>query len=116
MQFPITQLLFRILLLAAYSLGTTVSCFAQEEHHDHNHSTHSDTHKDHDKRHPDEAKKGGAFIIATGRSDYPNQVNNVLAFPGIFRGVLDSRSKPLPLSLIKTSTLFFTFLIYCHIE
>jgi len=38
---------------------------------------------------PDKAKKAGAFIIATGRSDFPNQVNNVLAFPGIFRGVLD---------------------------
>jgi len=39
---------------------------------------------------PDEAKAAGAAIIATGRSDYPNQVNNVLAFPGIFRGLLDS--------------------------
>ncbi len=38
---------------------------------------------------PDEAKKGGATIIATGRSDFPNQINNVLAFPGIFRGALD---------------------------
>jgi len=38
-----------------------------------------------------EAKKSKAFIIATGRSDYPNQINNVLAFPGIFRGVLDAR-------------------------
>ena len=35
------------------------------------------------------AKKGGAYIVATGRSDYPNQINNLLAFPGIFRGVLD---------------------------
>lgn len=42
---------------------------------------------------PDEAKKAGVFIIATGRSDFPNQVNNVLAFPGIFRGALDSRAK-----------------------
>ena len=42
---------------------------------------------------PDEAKKGGVFIMATGRSDYPNQVNNVLAFPGLFRGVLDARAK-----------------------
>lgn len=42
---------------------------------------------------PDEAKKGGAFIIATGRSDFPNQVNNVLAFPGIFRGAFDARAK-----------------------
>jgi len=39
---------------------------------------------------PDEAKKGGARIIATGRSDFPNQVNNVLAFPGVFRGALDA--------------------------
>jgi malate dehydrogenase (oxaloacetate-decarboxylating) len=39
---------------------------------------------------PQEAKKGGAFIIATGRSDFPNQINNVLTFPGIFRGALDN--------------------------
>ena len=39
---------------------------------------------------PDEAKKGGASVIGTGRSDFPNQINNVLAFPGIFRGLLDS--------------------------
>lgn len=38
---------------------------------------------------PDAAKAAGAFIVATGRSDFPNQVNNVLAFPGIFRGALD---------------------------
>ena len=41
---------------------------------------------------PDEAKAGGAAVVATGRSDYPNQVNNVLAFPGIFRGALDVRA------------------------
>ena len=41
---------------------------------------------------PDEAKKGGARIVGTGRSDYPNQINNVLAFPGIFRGALDCRA------------------------
>jgi len=41
---------------------------------------------------PDEAKAGGATVIATGRSDYPNQVNNVLAFPGIFRGTFDVRA------------------------
>ena len=40
---------------------------------------------------PDAAKKAGAFIIATGRSDFPNQVNNALAFPGIFKGALDNR-------------------------
>ncbi|HOC03662.1 MAG TPA: malic enzyme-like NAD(P)-binding protein, partial [bacterium] len=42
---------------------------------------------------PERAKKAGAFIIGTGRSDYPNQVNNLLAFPGIFRGALDARVK-----------------------
>lgn len=42
---------------------------------------------------PDEAKKAGAFIVGTGRSDFPNQVNNVLAFPGVFRGALDARAK-----------------------
>src|SRR5699024_7061137 len=41
---------------------------------------------------PDEAKKAGAKVIGTGRSDFPNQVNNVLAFPGIFRGALDVRA------------------------
>ncbi len=41
---------------------------------------------------PDEAKAGGAKVIATGRSDYPNQINNVLAFPGIFRGTFDVRA------------------------
>ena len=41
---------------------------------------------------PDEAKKGGAVVIGTGRSDFPNQINNVLAFPGIFRGALDVRA------------------------
>lgn len=40
---------------------------------------------------PDLAKEAGAFIVATGRSDFPNQVNNVLAFPGLFKGVLDGR-------------------------
>jgi malate dehydrogenase (oxaloacetate-decarboxylating) len=39
---------------------------------------------------PDEAKKGGAYIVTTGRSDFPNQVNNSLGFPGIFRGALDN--------------------------
>jgi malate dehydrogenase (oxaloacetate-decarboxylating) len=41
---------------------------------------------------PDEAKKGGAKVISTGRSDFPNQINNVLAFPGIFRGTFDVRA------------------------
>jgi len=41
---------------------------------------------------PDDAKAGGARVISTGRSDYPNQINNVLAFPGIFRGAFDVRA------------------------
>jgi malate dehydrogenase (oxaloacetate-decarboxylating) len=40
---------------------------------------------------PKEATKAGAKVVATGRSDYPNQINNVLVFPGIFRGALDAR-------------------------
>ncbi|MFW8664273.1 malic enzyme-like NAD(P)-binding protein, partial [Candidatus Phytoplasma citri] len=40
---------------------------------------------------PSEAKKGNARIVATGRSDFPNQINNLLVFPGIFRGALDSK-------------------------
>jgi malate dehydrogenase (oxaloacetate-decarboxylating) len=42
---------------------------------------------------PEEAKRGGAAIVGTGRSDLPNQVNNVLGFPGIFRGALDAKAK-----------------------
>ena len=42
---------------------------------------------------PDDAKAGGAKVVATGRSDFPNQINNVLAFPGIFRGAFDVRAK-----------------------
>ena len=42
---------------------------------------------------PEDAKAGGAAIVATGRSDFPNQINNVLAFPGIFRGAFDVRAK-----------------------
>lgn len=42
---------------------------------------------------PDEAKAGGARVVSTGRSDYPNQINNVLAFPGVFRGAFDVRAK-----------------------
>ena len=41
---------------------------------------------------PDEAKKGGARVVATGRSDFPNQINNVLVFPGVFRGAFDVRA------------------------
>jgi malate dehydrogenase (oxaloacetate-decarboxylating) len=42
---------------------------------------------------PEEAKAGGARVVATGRSDYPNQINNVLAFPGVFRGAFDVRAR-----------------------
>ncbi len=42
---------------------------------------------------PDEAKAAGAYIVGTGRSDYPNQINNVLVFPGIFKGALQARAK-----------------------
>lgn len=48
---------------------------------------------------PEEAKKGGARIIATGRSDFPNQINNILAFPGIFRGALDARATTINLEM-----------------
>jgi malate dehydrogenase (oxaloacetate-decarboxylating) len=41
---------------------------------------------------PEEAKAGGAFVVASGRSDYPNQVNNVLSFPGLFKGALESKA------------------------
>lgn len=42
---------------------------------------------------PDEAKAGGAAVVGTGRSDYPNQINNILVFPGLFKGVLAVRAK-----------------------
>ncbi len=42
---------------------------------------------------PDIAKKAGASVVATGRSDFPNQINNALAFPGIFRGALDNKTR-----------------------
>ena len=42
---------------------------------------------------PYEAKEAGASVVGTGRSDFPNQINNVLAFPGIFRGALDVRAR-----------------------
>ena len=48
---------------------------------------------------PEEAKAAGAYIVGTGRSDYPNQINNVLAFPGIFRGALDARAKNITLAM-----------------
>ena len=48
---------------------------------------------------PDEAKKGGAAVVCTGRSDYPNQLNTVLAFPGIFRGALDVRASDINMEM-----------------
>ncbi|MBU1151214.1 NAD-dependent malic enzyme, partial [Patescibacteria group bacterium] len=48
---------------------------------------------------PEEARAGGAAVIATGRSDYPNQINNVLVFPGIFRGALDARAGSITLEM-----------------
>ena len=45
---------------------------------------------------PEEAKAGGAAVVSTGRSDFPNQINNVLAFPGIFRGAFDCRARLIP--------------------
>ena len=54
---------------------------------------------------PDEAQKGGAEIIGTGRSDFPNQINNLLVFPGIFRGALDVRASDIN-SEMKTAAVY----------
>ncbi|MDZ4231768.1 MAG: malic enzyme-like NAD(P)-binding protein, partial [Candidatus Pacearchaeota archaeon] len=52
-----------------------------------------------------EAKKAGAYIIATGRSDYPNQINNAYVFPGLFRGLLEAGASEInPESLICAAT------------
>ena len=48
---------------------------------------------------PDKAKEGGAYVIATGRSDFANQINNSLVFPGIFRGLIDSEQTEVDLEL-----------------
>ncbi|WP_326717334.1 NAD(P)-dependent malic enzyme [Vagococcus jeotgali] len=48
---------------------------------------------------PDEALEAGAYIVGTGRSDFPNQINNVLAFPGIFRGALDARATSITIEM-----------------
>ncbi|EHI69822.1 malic enzyme, NAD-binding domain protein [Streptococcus ictaluri 707-05] len=48
---------------------------------------------------PDQAIAAGAYIVGTGRSDFPNQINNVLAFPGIFRGALDARAKSITIDM-----------------
>lgn len=52
---------------------------------------------------PDEAKACGAAVVGTGRSDYPNQINNVLAFPGIFRGALDARVRKITPDMMKAA-------------
>lgn len=49
---------------------------------------------------PDEAKRGGALVVATGRSDFPNQINNALGFPGIFRGALDHEVKAITSAML----------------
>jgi malate dehydrogenase (oxaloacetate-decarboxylating) len=48
---------------------------------------------------PEEALAAGAAVVGTGRSDYPNQVNNLLAFPGIFRGALDAKAKDITIEM-----------------
>ena len=48
---------------------------------------------------PEEAKAGGAAIVGTGRSDYPNQINNVLVFPGVFKGALSVRAREITESM-----------------
>lgn len=60
---------------------------------------------------PDEAIAGGAAVVGTGRSDFPNQINNVLAFPGIFRGVLDSRATDVNDEMKKAATFALANLI-----
>ncbi len=60
---------------------------------------------------PKDAIDAGAFIVGTGRSDYPNQINNVLAFPGIFRGALDSRAKNITDSMKLSAAKAIAYLI-----
>lgn len=52
---------------------------------------------------PDDVKECGAAVVGTGRSDYPNQINNVLAFPGIFRGALDARARKITPNMMKAA-------------
>jgi len=52
---------------------------------------------------PDEAKEAGAAVVGTGRSDFPNQINNVLAFPGIFRGLLDAHIRTITMNMYTTA-------------
>ena len=60
---------------------------------------------------PDQAKKAGTFIVASGRSDFPNQVNNALVFPGIFRGALDHKVKKITLKMLIKAAESLAFLI-----
>lgn len=60
---------------------------------------------------PDEAKAGGARVVATGRSDYPNQINNVLVFPGLFRGAFDVRASQINEAMEKAAALALAGLI-----
>lgn len=60
---------------------------------------------------PDAARSAGAAVVGTGRSDFPNQINNVLAFPGIFRGVLDSRASDINEEMKKSATLALASLV-----
>ena len=60
---------------------------------------------------PDIAKKAGAAIVGTGRSDYPNQINNVLAFPGIFRGALDCRASKINTEMKKAASQALAMLV-----
>ena len=54
---------------------------------------------------PEEAKEGGAYIVGTGSSEYPNQINNVLVFPGLFRGALDVRARDINEEMMKAAAL-----------
>src|SRR5690625_5480952 len=64
---------------------------------------------------PDTAKAAGASIIGTGRSDLPNQINNVLAFPGIFRGALDVRAKHIDRksTRLNSSHVAISYAVFC---
>jgi len=63
---------------------------------------------------PEDAIEAGAYIVGTGRSDYPNQINNVLAFPGIFRGALDARAKKITDSMKLSAAKAIAYIIENH--
>lgn len=63
---------------------------------------------------PDEAKKAGAFIVGTGRSDFPNQVNNVLAFPGIFKGALEAGATDITEGMKRAASLAIASVLQEH--